>query len=301
MTNTVPTTPLCDGGPHVSTLIWGLWRLTDWNLRPVELRRRVDHCLDRGITTFDHADIYGSYEEEEAFGRALAEAPYDRAAVQFVGKCGIRMVSPQRPAHGLTHYDTSAAHITRSVERSLTNLRTDYLDLLLLHRPDPLLDADEVAEAFDRLHLAGKVRHFGVSNFLPHQYDLLNHRLETPLVTNQLEFSASQHAAWYDGTLDHAQRLRYRPLAWSPLGGGALFQEESPLLSVLRAVGAELGNRTADQVALAWLRRHPSHPIPILGTGRLERIDAAVAALDLELSREQWFRIWTAAEGHGVP
>ena len=296
--------PLCAGGPTVSPLVWGLWRQCDWQLSAADLRRRIDQCLALGITTFDHADIYGEYRVEEDFGRALGLAPYDRTQVQIISKCGIRLVSERRPENSFKHYDTDGAHIIASVDRSLRNLGTDYLDLLLLHRPDPLLDAGAVAEAFDRLHLAGKVRFFGVSNFLPHQFELLNHALEQPLVTNQVEFSVSSHYTWYDGTLDHAQRHGYRPLAWSPLGGGRLFSEQQrhqPLPAVLRAVGEELGGYGADQVALAWLRRHPSRPLPILGTGRPERLEAAVRSLELSLSRAQWFRIWTAAEGREVP
>jgi predicted oxidoreductase len=225
--------------------------------------------------------------------------------MQLVTKCGIKLVSERRPAHGLKHYDTSRAHIVASVENSLRALHTDRLDLLLIHRPDPLLDADEVARAFAELRQAGKVLHFGVSNFTPGQFELLASRLEFPLVTNQVELSVMHLDALHDGTADQCQRLGIAPMAWSPLGGGRLFRADGEqavrVRRALETVGEALGGATADQVALAWILRHPARFLPILGTGRLDRIRRAAEAEGLALSREQWFTIWTASAGHEVP
>lgn len=213
--------------------------------------------------------------------------------------------SRNRPAHTIKHYDTSRAHIIASVENSLTNLHTDYIDLLLIHRPDPLMDADETAAALMDLHESGKVLHFGVSNFTPAQFDLLSSRLDLPLVTNQIEFSVLHLQALEDGTMDQCQRLRVAPMAWSPLGGGRLFREKSErvqrLHQALEAVGEALGGLVLDQVALAWILAHPARVVPVLGTGQAERIRRAVAAENVRLSREQWFTIWSASTGVEVP
>jgi predicted oxidoreductase len=216
------------------------------------------------------------------------------------------LVSPQRPHHTVHSYDTRKAHIVASAENSLKKLRTDYLDVLLVHRPDPLMDADEVAEAFTELYEAGKVLHFGVSNFTTTQFSLLDSRLtDFDLVTNQIEFSVMHMEPLTDGTLDWCQMLRIAPMAWSPVGGGDLFNGHSEqavrLRQTMNQIGSELGGASLDQVALAWILKHPSVCMPVLGTGKLERIRAAVNAEKLELSHEQWFRIWEASAGHEVP
>jgi predicted oxidoreductase len=302
---TVPQITLTPQGPTFSRLALGFWRLVDWGLTREQLLTRVQAVLDLGITTFDHADIYGDYQCEALFGAALAQAPGLRAQMQLVTKCGIKLVSSRRPAHNLKHYDTTRAHIVASVERSLTHLHTDTIDLLLIHRPDPLMDADEVAAAFTALRAAGKVQHFGVSNFTPAQYKLLASRLDFPLVTNQVEFSLMHLAPLHDGTFDLCQQRRIAPMAWSPLTGGRLFREEGARAARLRhamnMVGDALGGATLDQVALAWILTHPAGVIPVLGSGKLERLQRAAAAADLRLSREAWFALWSASTGHEVP
>jgi len=301
----VPAIRLGENGPSFSRLVHGLWRLAGWGKDTRQVRALIDCCLERGITTFDHADIYGDYTCEQLFGEALAEAAIDRASIQFVTKCGIKLISRRRPNHRTKSYDTSAAHITASVENSLRSLRTDYIDLLLIHRPDPLMDPAEVNEAFVALKEAGKVRHFGVSNFLPSQFDLLAARLDVPLVTNQIEYSVMCLEAHADGTVDQCQRLDVRPMAWSPLGGGRLFHEESEqaerLRETLGRIGHQVGGASIDQVALAWVLMHPARFLPVLGTGNASRIRKAVEALEITLSREQWFEIWIASTGRDVP
>lgn len=305
----ISSLPLHDAEPIVSRLIWGAWRLADWKLSPQETLSLVQQCLEWGITTIDHADIYGNYTCESLFGTALRGNSSLRSHLQLITKCGIKLVSSNRPNHSIKHYDTSYNHILASVDNSLKNLQTDYLDVLLIHRPDPFMDVDETAAAFTHLKQAGKVLHFGVSNFSPSQFNLLASRLAFPLVTNQIEISVLHLTAFTDGTLDHSQQLKIAPLAWSPLGGGRLFQDETPqtvrLRQALGTIATQLSNSltkvTIDQVALAWLLSHPARIVPILGTGNLERIRSAIAALDLKLTREQWFTIWTASTGSEVP
>lgn len=301
----VPQIDLCKDGPRCSRIVHGLWRLADWNKSETEIRELIAGCLELGITTFDHADIYGDYTCESLFGRALAAGGIDRSQIQLVTKCGIKLVSRNRPGHGIKCYDTSAAHIVASVENSLKSLRVDFIDLLLIHRPDPLMDPHQVNEAFVALRDSGKVRHFGVSNFLPSQFEMLASKLDVPLVTNQIEYSVMHLDPHSDGSLDLCQRLDIRPMAWSPMGGGRLFHEDSDrarrLRDVLARIGRQFGGASMDQVALAWLLAHPARFVPVLGTGRLSRINKAVEALGLPLSRDRWFEIWCASTGHDVP
>ncbi len=298
-----PRAKLHENGPEVSRVVCGTMRLAQVG-GPQEVSRFIHGCLELGVTTFDHADIYGGYRAEERFGEALRLEPSLYDQIELVSKCGIKLVSENRPAHKVHGYDTSRKHIVLSAERSLKNLGVETLELLLIHRPDPLMNADEVAEAFTELRTRGLVRHFGVSNFTPFRYDLLQSRLDTPLVTNQLEVSLLHLDALHDGALDLCQRLRIRPMAWSPLGGGKLFGEDERARRVrteLARVAEEVGTESLDQVVLAWLFKHPSGIVPVLGTSKLERVAAATRATGLELSRDQWFRLWSASAGREVP
>jgi predicted oxidoreductase len=285
----------------LSPIVAGIWRLNEWKLDAPALVRWIEQVLELGITSFDHADMYGGYSVEAAFGEALAASPGLRDRLQLVTKCGIKLVSPARPAHAIKHYDTSRAHITASVENSLRALRTDRIDLLLIHRLDALMDADEVAETFAALREQGKVLHFGVSNHLPPQFAMLHRRLA--LTTNQIEFSPLQMAALDDGTLDQATDLGLPPMIWSPLAGGRLFgaRDEQALrvYSVLEQLGRARGVSAAT-MAYAWIRRHPSKPIPITGSGRIDALREAVAALDVELTSEDWYRVWQASMNREV-
>lgn len=295
---------LTDYGPTFSRIVAGFMRLSEWNMSTAALLDFIHACLDLGITTFDHADIYGGYTCEELFGRALAAEPSLRGRIELVTKCGIQLVTPNRPDNRVKHYDTSHDHIVASAERSLRNLHTDVLDLLLIHRPDPLMDADEVAGALAGLRTSGKIRHAGVSNFTPRQFDLLQSRLDFPLVTNQIELSVLHLDPLHDGTLDRLQQLRVPPMVWSPLAGGRLFDpgdERAQRVRVaLEAIGSAVGT-SADQVALAWLLRHPARVLPVMGTGRIERLREAAAAGNIALDRQQWFAVWEASVGRRVP
>jgi predicted oxidoreductase len=293
---------LAPGGPRLSPIVMGAWRLSEWGWSPQQRLRWIEQCIELGASSFDHADIYGGYTGEGLFGEALALQPGLRQRLQLVSKVGIKLVSPQRPGHTIKHYDTSAAHITSTVDNALQQLRTDHLDLLLIHRPDPLLDADEVARAFERLIAAGKLRHVGVSNFTPAQFELLNARI--PLATNQIELHPLRRQVLDDGTLDQCQRLRVRPMVWSPLAGGALFTSDEPAAERVRAALAaiaQLRGCSAATVAYAWLLRLPSRPLPIVGSRRMEALREAVAALDLSLGADEWTEVWSAATGQRVP
>lgn len=288
-------------GPTFSRLVMGYWRLMEWQMSAQQLAGFIEQHLALGITTVDHADIYGDYQCESAFGAALKLAPSLRQRLEIVSKCGIATTA--RPENTLGHYITDGAHIIRSAENSLRHLATDYLDLLLIHRPDPLMDADEVAEAFISLHQSGKVRHFGVSNFTPSQFALLQSRLPFTLATNQVEISPLCQSALLDGTLDQCQQLRIKPMAWSCLGGGRLFSDPTfaPLRAELDVIAAETGATSIEQVVYAWIMRLPSQPLPVIGSGKIARVQEAQKACALQLSRQQWFRIRKAALGYDVP
>lgn len=292
---------LAPQGPEFSRFVMGYWRLMDWNMSPLQLASFIEEHLDLGITTVDHADIYGGYQCEAAFGEALKLVPALRDRMEIVTKCGIATTA--KPEHALGHYITDSAHIIKSAEQSLVNLATDRIDLLLIHRPDPLMDADEVAEAFLNLHQSGKVRHFGVSNFTPAQFALLQSRLPFTLATNQVEISPVHQLLLLDGTLDQLQQLRVRPMAWSCLGGGRLFNDDEfqPLRNELEAIARELNAESIEQVVYAWILRLPSKPLPIIGSGKIERVRSALAAEELQMTRQQWFRIRKAALSYDVP
>ncbi|MBN1422794.1 MAG: aldo/keto reductase [Planctomycetes bacterium] len=299
----MPRVALAEGGPEVSRIAAGLWRLAEWKLDAGEIRRLIEACLEIGITTFDHADIYGDYTCEARFGAALAEAPGLRDRMELVTKCGIVLISENRPPRSIKHYDTSRTHILESVDNSLRALRTDRIDTLLIHRPDPLMDPDDVAAAFTALRDAGKVRSFGVSNFTPSQLALLASRLPFPLVTNQVEFSVLHMDPLDDGTIDQCQERRMAPMAWSPLAGGRLFDGQSERAErVRRTLAAVAGTHDAsmDQIAIAWILRHPARIVPVLGTGKIERIRSAAGGAAIPLTREEWFAIRAASAGHDV-
>ncbi|MDC8758150.1 aldo/keto reductase [Janthinobacterium fluminis] len=288
-------------GPELSRVVAGMWRLGDWDMTAQQRLAFIEQCLELGVSSFDHADIYGDYGAETLFGEALALQPGLRGRMQLVGKCGIKLPSPHRPEHALPHYDTSAAHIIASAENSLRQLRTDHLDLLLIHRPDPLMEFDEIAEAFSQLRQAGKVRHVGVSNFSHHQFDCLHRRIA--LATNQVEFSPLHVAPMFDATFDGLQDLGVAPMIWSPLAGGRLFHGGNGHGERLRTVIKDIADRLQRpfaSVVFAWIMQLPCRPLPLTGTGRIEAVAVAVEATQFALSRGDWFAILRAARGHDV-
>lgn len=281
------------------TMNWGQWGSRFSTSAYLEL---IEQCIAENITTFDHADIYGHYTTEEEFGKALALKPSLRQKIQLITKCGIKMVAPNRPSHTIKSYDTSKEHIIYSVENSLHNLHTDFIDLLLIHRPDPLMDPDEIAGAFQQLKDQGKVLQFGVSNFTPSQTDMLSNRF--PVSVNQLEISILHLHPFVNGSLDQCLEKRIIPMAWSPLGGGSLFNNpeddrKKRILAAAEILSAKY-NTTPDQLLLSWLFLHPSGILPVMGTTKIERLKAAMAAVSIKITREEWFMLWRASTGHEV-
>ena len=297
-----PTITLGAGGPTMSRVVAGMWRMADWNMAVPDRVRLIEQCLELGVTTFDHADIYGGYTVEALFGEALAASPALKSRLQIVTKCGIHLPGVVDGVPRLKHYDTGAAHITHSVEQSLRKLGVDHLDVVLIHRPSPLMDFDAMARTFDALQQAGKVRHFGVSNFTHTQFAALHKR--HPLVTNQVELSPLHLQPMDDGTLDGLQDLQVPPMVWSALGGGRLFSGDAPAAVRVRQVAVRIGDElglSAAGVVYAWIMRLPSLPLPLTGSGRIDAIRDAVAATQVTMDLPHWFALLEAARGAEVP
>lgn len=280
-------------GPVFSRIISGAWR---WHTVSQDtVAKLIQTSLDEGITTFDHADIYGDHGNEEIFGNVLKKNPSLRSQMELVTKFGIKFSSAKRPKTWVKHYDTSKEHIVWSVENSLKMLGTDRIEALLIHRPDPLLDPTEVAEAFIQLKQEGKVLHFGVSNFTPSQFTMLQSFLSFPLITNQIEISLSRVDSLFNGDLDLLMQHKTSAMAWSPLGGGKLMANEREMFSK-----ASKYNASYSQLSLAWLLRHPSIIFPVIGTTKPERITEAAKSMEIKLDRQDWFEMLQWATGSEV-
>lgn len=297
---------IAPNGPTFSRIIFGTmkWGEWGWKLRKKAMIQLIEDSIEAGVTTFDHADIYGDYTTEADFGKALKIRPDLRKHIEIITKCGINLITPNRPNHSIKSYSTSKNHIIKSVDNSLKVLNTEYIDLLLIHRPSPLMHPDEIGEAFNQLRARGKVRHFGVSNFTISQFEMLQSRIG--LVTNQIEASILHLPPFLDGTLDQCIKKRISPMAWSPLGGGNLFTKQGEIrIERIQKAAQSICNRCdgmgLDQIYLAWLLKHPAKILPILGTARMDRVKAAVAALKIELTDEEWFKLWQASTGKEVP
>ncbi len=287
-------------GPEFSRLITGVWRWDSLSMDGIEAL--INASLENGMTTFDHADIYGNYSCEELFGKAIQNKSSLRKKIQFVTKCGIKLLSDKKIEHRIKHYDTSREHIIQSVDNSLRNLKTDYLDLLLLHRPDPLMKPDDVAEAFEKLKQSGKVLYFGVSNFTSSQVDMLQSFLHGPLVTNQVEISLYKHQLLFDGSIDTLRKRHISPMAWSPLGGGKFFTDTEQNTSTQLQLDQLAGkyNCNVSQLLLAWLLKHPSGIFPILGTTNPQRLTEGAQAIKVKLDKQDWFAMLKMVTGHDV-
>ena len=278
------------------TMNWGIW---DKNLSTTEMSHLINICIENKITTFDHADIYGGYTTEAQFGKAFNESKISREKLQFISKCGIQYTSENRPNNTIKHYEYSKDYIIWSVENSLKNLQTDYLDALLLHRPSPLMQADEIAEAVEKLKSEGKIKSFGVSNFTPFQTELL--RQKTEISFNQVQFSATHHEAMLDGSLDYMQIHNIQPMAWNPLG--TVFRENTEQTFRLKQLLATLVDKYhvgSDLILLAWILQHPANVLPVAGTVNVARIQQLSKACSLELDKQDWFAIWTESMGNKV-
>jgi len=282
-------------GPEFSRIVTGVWR---WeNLSEPETQRMIETSLDLGITTIDHADIYGDHTVEEKFGKILLRQPSLRSKMELVTKCGIKFPSSRRPANKSHIYDTSARHIIWSAENSLKLLNTDYLDLLLIHRPDPLSDPAEIAEAFEALKKDGKVLHFGVSNFSGPQFRMLQKFVSAPLVTNQIELSVKYTEPFFNGDVDVLMEFNASPMAWSPMAGGKLFEEDTEFNRI-----ASENDMTVSQLALSWLLLHPSGIFPVVGTTKTERLREMAAVMEKPLmDKDTWFAVLKASRGYDIP
>ena len=275
---------------------WGAWGK---KFNPNQMQRMIETIVDLGISTFDHADIYGGYTTESAFGTAFSKTAIERSKVQFISKCGIQLMGSNRP-NELKHYDCSKDYIIFSAEASLKHLNTEYLDLLLLHRPSPLMHPYEVMEAVEQLKKEGKIISFGVSNFTPSQVDLLSS--EVVVDVNQIEFSAVQHQALFDGRLEQMLTHKITPMAWAPLG--AVFStkttsQKKRILDQTQKLTTKY-NASPGQLLLAWILKHPSGVHPVIGSTNLKHIKAASKAVSIHLTTQDWFKILEASQGYEV-
>ena len=292
----------------LSRMAYGVWRLSEAQDHSVNANlARIDACLAQGITTFDHADIYGDYRCEALFGEAIKSRPSLKSQIEIVTKTDIMLLSSQWPNTRVKHYDTSAAHVTASVERSLSRIGVDVIDLLLIHRPDPLMDAQELGACLDGLIDSGKLRGVGVSNFMPWDVDLLQSCMKHKLQTNQLELSLLHTAPFINGQLAHAQQHRMPVMAWSPLGGGRLHSQASTpgtaakrLAPKLTSLASAAGTDTT-AVAMAWLMHHPVGVLPVMGSNQLDRIACFGDAARVPMDRQTWYELYELANGHEVP
>lgn len=278
------------------TMLWGAWGKQFSKKQMIGL---INHCIDNGIYTFDHADIYGGYTTEEEFGKAFLDSGVKRENIQLISKCGIQYVCENRN-NKVKHYNYSREYIIWSVEQSLKNLKTEYLDLLLLHRPSPLMQPKEITSAINQLKRQGKIKDFGVSNFTPSQIELLSKNLSVSV--NQIEFSLTHHSAMHDGTLDYMTSNKVMPMAWSPLG--YVFKKDTEQTRRIHKQLGELLDKyqaTEDQLLLAWILKHPAGIIPVIGTTNKERIKKAMEATKINLELEDWFLILVASQGYKVP
>ena len=289
------------GTIELSLLVYGMWRLgDDADTSPAHVQAKIEACLAQGITSFDQADIYGGYTAETLLGAALRAAPALRAQMQIITKCDIIAPVGRHSGARVKYYDTSAAHINASVEASLREMAIETIDLLLIHRPDPLMDPLETGAALDALVAAGKVRAVGVSNFRPYDVALLQSGMQSALVTNQIELSLMAHQGFTNGDVAYHQQHRQPLMAWSPLAGGQLLsQADTKLRDRLAAIGAEHGTDWS-AVAVAWLLRHPAQILPVMGTNSLARIASLSDATKIAMDRQTWFELYSLALGREV-
>ena len=278
------------------TMTWGAWGV---KMSTSQIKAQIEKYFALGITTFDHADIYGGYTTEAEFGKAFSQINIPRDQLQFITKCGIQMPCESRPLT-VKYYDYSAFHIQKSVENSLTSLNTDYIDLLLLHRPSPLLDVEILTKTIEKLQNQGKIKAFGVSNFTPSQIALLKKGIK--LSWNQIECSLTHEIPMFDGTLDFLTAQNIGAMTWSPLG--SYFKENNSQTARIKKCMNSLCDKydcTEDQILLAWLVAHPSKMYPVVGTTSIQRIENAIAALEIELELVDWFLLLKASQGNEVP
>ncbi|MGJ8589441.1 MAG: aldo/keto reductase [Yoonia sp.] len=284
-----------------SRIVYGMWRLSDdSDTSTAYVQAKIEACLAQGITTMDQADIYGGYEAEEVLGHALKAAPALKDQIEIVTKCDIVAPAGRYADARVKYYDTSRAHILVSVDHSLRLMNIDKIDTLLIHRPDPMMDHHETGAALDEVVASGKVRSVGVSNFKLHDWTLLQSAMKTPLITNQIELSLTAHAGFTNGDVAYLQERNVPIMAWSPLGGGSLMTGKGAAQDAMAKIAADNGVDNA-AVAVAWLLAHPANIMPVMGTNNINRIKSLSDALKVNMDRETWFELYTAALGTEVP
>jgi len=293
------------GISSLSAMVYGTWRMLDDKPTLQDINRRLNRCVELGITTIDTAEIYGGYQVEAALGAAMALSPGLRDKLAIVTKAGIYVPNDLRPQRKVGFYDASAAQLKKSVEHALRLLGCEQVELFLVHRPDWRTGIEDTAQGLNQLLQEGKIRKAGVSNYSASQFAALNSFMSEPLFTNQVEFHLLRMDPMVDGSFDQCQQHRVRPMAWSPLAGGRLFDASEPaavrLAQVAAALSPKYGGATLEQLAYAWVMAHPSLPYPVIGTNKIERIESAVKALSIHLEREDWFALWVAAQGRNIP
>lgn len=285
--------------PVAGCMRWGQWGA---NFSTDDYIQLIAACLNESITSFDHADIYGAYTTEAEFGKALAAMHGVRSQIQLITKCGICMPAANRPNYVSKTYNTSSEHIIESVENSLRNFKTDYIDVLLIHRPSPLLHPEEVASAITQLISQGKILQFGVSNFLQGQTDMLLKCVDISF--NQIEISMLNMEAFTNGQLDHCILHNIKPMAWAPLGGGLLSDDTHPRFRAITTIASKLAkqyNTGLNEILIAWLLAHPAGIMPVVGTTKLERLLQARNASTINLSSDDWFELFSASLGEEIP
>lgn len=287
----------------ISKVVTGCMRAKDSAMEGDKFLRFVEECMDMGITSFDHAPVYGGYTCEKLFGDGvLRKKPKLREKMQLITKTGI--VLPGKEGNKTIYYKSTKDEIIKEMNESLENLGTDYVDLLLVHRPDPLADPEETADALETLVKDGKVLNIGVSNFMPSQINMLRSYLNIPIVTNQMELSVKNTDNFFNGVTDDAFTRRMPLMAWSPLGGGSIFKgsdEQSLRLKETLENIAEAHQTTIDALMYAWLFVHPASIAAITGTMNINRIKKAVEALEIKLTYDEWYLILEASRGYSVP
>lgn len=292
---------LSDAGPKVSTAIYGFWRWKDMSVSGQEaMERIVNLCLELGINTFDHADVYGGYECEELFGKVMSQRSFRREDVVLFTKCGLNLPHPNRPDIRVRHYNSSAKHVTESVHNSLRKLRTDYIDIFLLNQLDPLSNLEETAIAIEALHKSGKIRNVGVANFSVFQHQLLASYLRIPVVTNYIELNLLHTNALDNGQIDYIKQRYMRPLAAAPLAGGRIENGTDEQAVKLRAKLQEIGhkyNANVESTAVAWLYKLGA--LPLIGTTKEGRIRNIAAAFDIDLDIQDWYDLYNTSRGIG--
>jgi predicted oxidoreductase len=283
--------------PIVGCMRWGVW---GENFTTPQYEQIIHQCVAIGLNVFDHADIYGHYTTEADFGHALKGNSSLRNQIKIITKCGINMLTPNKPGHTIKSYDTSASHITKSVEQSLQNFHTDYIDTLLIHRPDILMHVEEIAATITTLKNAGKIKSFGVSNFTTSQVALLHKYIRVE--HHQVEISVTNLNAFDNGVLDQCQLENIEAQSWSPMGNG-IFSTNSEQHTRILAEATSLSkvyDCSVNQILLAFLFTHPSQIVPVIGTTKIERIQDAAKAIEIKLTREDFYKLWTASTGKEV-